>query len=71
MESGDVGVELTSFTKKDATVDESREEKSDQTEGSHDHLDDKSEPTADTETGQVRSKEVSQLHCIHQMAKHL
>ena len=56
MEAGDVGIELTSFTKKNTPVDKSEEQKRTK---SHDILDDKSEPTTDTETGQERSEQVS------------
>ena len=59
MEAGGVGIELTSFTKKVTAVDDSEERKSVKAEGSHDILDDKSEPTIDTETGQEQSEKVS------------
>lgn len=55
MEAGAIGIELTSFTKT-TTVGESEEQKSTQDEGTHDILDDKSEPTV---TGQEQSKKVS------------
>lgn len=68
MEAGASRIELTSYTKKDTTADESGEQKSIQAE---DILDDKSEPTIDhTEMGQDLSaiKEVSE-YFIHQMGK--
>ena len=68
MEAGAVGIELTSFTKKDTTVGESEDQKSTQDEGSHDILDNKSEPIVDTETGQEQSKQVS-VYIVHQTFK--
>ena len=74
MEEGAIGIELTSFTKKDTALDESGEQKSTQAEGSCDVdiLDDKFEPITDTDMGQERSatEEVSE-YFIHQnlMAK--
>ena len=68
MEAGAVGIELTSFTKKDTTVGESEEWKSTQDEGSHDILDDKSEPTVDTEMGQEQSIQVS-VYIVYQTFK--
>ena len=59
MEAGAVGIEMTSFTKKDTTVGESEDQQCIKDEGTHDILDDKSEPIVDTETGQEQSKQVS------------
>ena len=61
-EEGAIGIELTSFTKKDTTPCESGEQKSTQAEGSCDILDDKSEPIIGTDTGQECSatEEVSE-----------
>ena len=66
MEEGAVGIELTSFTKKDATVGESENQEGTEGEGSRDILDDhgKSEPTSHTETGQEQSEQVSELSSL-------
>ena len=64
MEEGAVGIELTSFTKKDTTVGESEEQEGTEGEGSRDILDDKLEPTSHTETGQEQSEQVSELSSL-------
>lgn len=72
MEEGAVGIELTSFTKKDMTVGEPERQERAQAEGSPDSLGDKvAEPTADTEMGQEQSEQVSglnlnQVHFVNQ-----
>ena len=67
MEAGASSIELTSFTKKDTTANESGKQKSTHAEGSCDILDDKFEPTIDTDMGQEHSatEQVSE-YFIHQ-----
>ena len=60
MEEGAVGIELTSFTKKDTTVDEPERQERAQAEGSPD--DKIAEPTVHTEMGQEQSEQVSGLN---------
>ena len=63
MEEGAVGIELTSFTKKDTTVGEPERQERAQAEGSPDSLDDKmAEPTVHTEMGQEQPEQVSELN---------
>ena len=53
LEAGAVGIDLTSFTKKDTTVGESEEQQRTQAEESQ-----PAEPTIHTETGQEQSEQV-------------